>query len=160
MFNAHIPKPNPFDVYNHIQTQFNTIKNCNAFTNYSIIPPNELIGISNITLDCVEKLSEVSSLYIKKMHDSTLSVVTIEQLGKMLDIHNELLEKLYKFNGISCDISNNMKDIGQYNFNQDIQNYMNYDVINRHKLLILQIIDTIKRINVYVELVKNKLGCN
>ena len=30
-----------------------------------------------------------------------------------------------------------MKDIGQYNFNQDIQNYMNYDVINRHKLLII-----------------------
>ena len=55
----------------------------------------------------------------------------------MLEIHNELLEKLHKFNAISVDICNNMKDIGQYNFNQDIQNYMNYDVINRHKLLII-----------------------
>ena len=158
MFNSHIPKPNPFGVYNHIQVQFNTIKSCDAFINYLIIPPAELIGISNITLDCVEKLGEVSSLYIKKIHDPSLSVVTVDQLSKMLEIHNELLEKLYKFNSISLDISNNMKDIGQYNFNQEIQNYMNYDVINRHKLLILQILDTIKRINVYVDIVKNKLN--
>jgi hypothetical protein len=157
MFNYHIPKPNQFDIYNLIQTRFNTIKTNNSFVNYSIISPNELISISNMTLDCVDRLSEISSLLIKKMYDSSLSCVTYEQIINMFAIHNELLDKLYKFNGISYDITNNIKDIGQYKFNQEIQNYMYYDVINRYKLLVFQIIDTIKRINVYVDLIKIKI---
>jgi hypothetical protein len=157
MFTSHISKPSPFDVYNVIQTQFNTIKMFDYFVNYLIIPPIELINISNMTLNCVDKLGDISALYIRKIHDSTLSVITTKELSKMFEIHNELLDKLYKFNGISVDICNNMKNIEQYGFNQYIQNYMHYDIINRYKLLILQIIDIIKRINVYVELIKDKI---
>ncbi len=153
-----VAKPTPFDVYNHIQSQFISIKNLNAFTTYTAIPANDLITISNITMDCVERLGDVSALYIKKTHDSNISVVTVDQLQKMHQTHNELISTIKKFNLISSDITNSMKDIYQNNFSQDAINYMYWDIINRYKLLIFEIIDTIKKLNVYVELVKNKIN--
>ncbi len=153
-----IIKTNPFDVYNHIQTQFITIKNLNAFALYRAIPDNELITISNTVMDCVERLGDVSALYIKKINDSSISVLTIDQLQKMQQIHNDLIATIKKFNLISSDITNNTKDIFQYNFNPEAMNYINWDIINRYKLLIYEIIDSIKKINVYVELVKNNLN--
>ncbi len=151
-------KTNPFEVYNHIQTQFTSIKNLNAFNTYTIIPANDLITISNIVMDCVERLGDISALYIKKTNDSNISVVTIDQLQKMHQTHNELITTIKKFNLISSDITDSMKDIFQNNFSQDAVSYMYWDIINRYKLLIFEIIDSIKKLNVYVELVKNKIN--
>jgi hypothetical protein len=158
--NSIIIKTNPFDVYNHIQTQFISIKNLNAFTSYTVIPANDLTTISNVVMDCVERLGDVSALYIKKINDSNISVITIDQLQKMHQTHNELIATIKKFNLISSDITNNTKYIIQNNFNQDsiIINYIYWDIINRYKLLIFEIIDSIKKINVYVELVKDNLN--
>jgi hypothetical protein len=160
MFNSQIIKPPSFEifsVYNYVQSQFTAIKNCDTFLNFTVISPTELVSINNITLDCIDKLSDISSLYIKKIHDSSISIVTIDQINKMSEFHNELLDKLYKFNAISVDVTNNIKEIELSKFNQEIQNYINYNTINKYNLLILQIIDTIKRINVYVDLVKNNI---
>lgn len=155
---TNVAKPNPFDVYNHIQSQFISIKNLNAFTTYSVIPAGDLITISNITMDCVERLGDVSALFIKKTHDSNIAVVTVDQLQRMHQTHNDLISTIKKFNLISSDITNSMKDIYQNNFSQDAINYIYWDIINRYKLLIFEIIDTIKKLNVYVELVKNKIN--
>lgn len=149
---------NYFEVYNFIEKQFTNIKSHNSFMNYTNISPTDLVSISNITLECVEKLGSVSPFLIKKMNDSSISLLTIEKLTKLFEIHNELLHYLYAFNRISEDIYNNLKDMNQITFTQELLNYMYYDIINRYKLIILKIIDSIKRINIYVELVKNKIN--
>lgn len=158
MFKTYTFKTNPLEVYNYINTQILTIKNSQQFTNFVSISPTDLITINTIILDCVERLSDTSILYIRKIHDSNLSIVTIEQICKMLEMHNDLLNKLSNFNNISTDITNNVKNIAQFNFNEDIQNYMNYELINKYKLIILQIIELIKRINIYVDLVKPNIN--
>ncbi len=150
-------KPNPFEVYNLVSTQFTNIKNLNSFINYTVIPPNELINISNISVDLMEKLGDISVLYITKINNQTLPNGTIEQLQKMSKIHEQLLELIISFNKISSDITNGFKETYTKSFNQDIINYVFYDIINRYKVIICQIIDTIKKLNAYVELVKNKI---
>ena len=130
-------KVNPVNVYNYILKQFNVINGYDSFVNFTMIQPNELIRISNITLDCVDKLSKVSILYIQKLYDLSLSVITMDQLNKVIQINDKLIDKLYKFSRISVDSNNIMKDIKQYDF----------DIIIRYKLLILQIIDIIKSLN-------------
>lgn len=158
MFNSSNIKPNQFEVYNVVQTNFINIKNLNCFNVFTIIPPSELLNISNVTLDSVDKLSDISAILVKKINDSSLSVVTNEILTKMQIVHNELLDRLAKFNLISLDISDNYKIICQTNLNQEAINYMYYDIINRYKLIIIQILDCIKRLNVYVSLIKDKIN--
>lgn len=153
-----VVKPNPFEHYNTTLGQFQNIKNIPSFTNYTIILPADLLTISNITNDCIDKLSEISILYIKKQYDSTISVSTIEKLKIMYELHNELLGFIYNFNKISSDVVDGLKDVSQYNMNQELVNYIYYDIINRYKLIILKICETIKRLNVFVGLVKDKIN--
>ena len=159
MFSASV-KPiiaNPCDVYITVQNQFQTIRNLNCFNSYTMIPSTDLITIANVTLDCVDKLSEMSTIYIKKINDSSISVSTNEKIQKMADVHAELLNFIYKFNNISSDISGSFKEITLNNMNQDTVGYIYYDIINRYKLIIYQIFQTIKKINVYVVIVKDKI---
>lgn len=153
-----VVKVNPFDVYNTVLTNFTSIKNLACFSNYTAIPPNDLITISNITMDCVDKLSEMSILFIKKIHDSNVSVSTIEKLHEMKKIHDELIGYINKFNLISSNISDRFTEICANNLNQEAINYIYYDIINRHKLIVFQIFDSIKRINIYIGLVKDKIN--
>jgi hypothetical protein len=155
MFTTSSIKPSIFDNYNTVQTNFTNIKNLSSFTSYGMIQPNDLIGISNITMDCIDKLGDISALLTKKVNDPSVSVVTNEQLQKMQELHKELIDKISDFNLISLDMYNNLKNPGQ---TPDIINYMHFDLINRYKFIIMQILETIKRINVYVSLVKDKLN--
>ena len=157
MFSSAAVKPCPFDIYNTINTQFISIKNLQSFTNYTIIPAADLIVISNIIIDSLDKLSELSVFYIKKSHDSSISISTIDKLQKMNELHNDLLKQIYRFNEISIDVTNGCKDIIHYNSSQDLANYINYNIINRNKLVLMQIFDSIKRLNSYAILVKDKL---
>ena len=113
--------------------------------------------ISNITIECIDKLSEISSFYIKKTNDATISMSTIDKVHKMNDIHNELLNNIYKFNSISSDVTNKYIDIFTKNLSQDVINYIYYDIINRYKMIIYQIFDSINKINVFVGFVKDKI---
>ena len=44
------------------------------------------------------------------------------------------------------------------NQNQEVINYANFDLINKYKQIIYKIIGLIKRIGVYVEILKPKLN--
>jgi hypothetical protein len=158
MFSTNTVKVNPFEIYNTIQTNFTSIKNLTCFVNYTMIPPTDLITISNVTLDCVDKLGEMSVLFVKKINDSSISVSTIEKLQRMKEIHDEMINHINKFNLISSNISDRYTEICANNLNQDAINYIYYDIVNRHKLILYQIFDCIKRINVYVTLVKDKIN--
>ena len=158
MFSTSVPKVNPFDIYNTVQANFTSIKNLACFVNYTMIAPNDLITISNITLDCVDKLGEMSVLFVKKTNDSSISVSTIEKLQRMKEIHDEMINHINKFNLISSNISDRFTEICANNLGQDAVNYIYYDIMNRHKLILYQIFDCIKRLNVYVTLVKDKIN--
>ena len=158
MFSTNTVKVNPFEIYNTVQINFTSIKNLVCFANYTMINPADLITISNITLDCVDKLGEMSVLFVKKINDSTISVSTIEKLQRMKEIHDEMINYINKFNLISSNISDRYTEICANNLNQDAINYIYYDIMNRHKLILYQIFDCIKRLNVYVTLVKDKIN--
>jgi len=156
MFSTTVNKPSPLEIYNNILSQFQAIKTSNSFINYTMIPPPELLGISNTVADCIERLGELSSLYVRKHNDSVISVSTIEKMKCMYELHNELLSHLYNFGKISSYVVDGMKDISVSNVIADFSCYIYYDIINRHKLIILQIFDTIKKINVYCTILKDK----
>ncbi len=150
-------KPNPFEVYNLVLTNLINIKNSSSFSNFTVIPSTELINISNTLIDCVDKLSDISVLYINKINNQTLPNGTIEQLKSMSSLHEKLLEQIYSFNKISLEITEGFKESYTKNLNQEIINYVFYDIANRYRMLILQIIESIKKLNSFVELVKNKI---
>ena len=156
MFSTPVNKPSPLEIYNVILTQFQSIKNTNYFVNYTAIPPGDLLGMSNTVADSIEKLGELSSLYVRKHNDGVISVSTIEKMKCMYDLHNELLTQLHTFGKISSYVVDGIKDITSNNMNADLTSYIHYDIINRHKLIILQILDSIKKINVYCTILKDK----
>jgi len=149
---------NPFDYYNHVETQFISIKNLSSFQNYTIISSNDLIIMSNIINNCVENLGDISALYVSKINNSKISVHTVDQLQKMLLLHDDLIDNITKFSSISLDITNNLKEINKNNFNQEIINYIYWDIISRHKLIVIKVLETIKKLLVYVDLVKNEIN--
>ena len=146
-----------FETYNTVQEQFQIIRNLNSFNTYTCPSTDDLMLISNITIDCVDKLSEISSFYIKKAYDATISMSTIDKVHKMNDIHNELLNNIYKFNLISSDVTERFIDIFTKNLSQDVINFIYYDIINRYKMIIFQIFDSINKLNIYVGFVKDKI---
>lgn len=153
-----VVKENPFDIYNHVQTHFTSIKNLNSFQIYTIISSTDLIIISNIISDCIDQLGNISVLYISKTNDSKISVHTVDQLHKMYQLHNDLIDNISKFSLISLDITNNIKEIHKNNLNQEIVNYIYYDITSRYKLIILKILEIIKKLNVYIKLVKDEIN--
>ena len=150
-------KVNSFTTYNHVETQFISIKNLNSFQNYTIISSNDLITISNIVSGCVDQLGDISAFYISKINNSKLSVHTVDQLQKMLQLHDDLIDNINKFGSISLDITNNVKEIHKNNFNQEIVNYIYWDIISRYKLVIIKILEILKKLMVYIDLVKNEI---
>ena len=151
-------KVNSFTTYNHVETQFISIKNLNSFQNYTIISSNDLITISNIVSGCVDQLGDISAFYISKINNSKLSVHTVDQLQKMLQLHDDLIDNINKFGSISLDITNNVKEIHKNNFNQEIVNYIYWDIISRYKLVIIKILEILKKLMVYIDLVKNEIN--
>ena len=77
-----VVKASPFDVYNTVQANFTSIKNLGCFTNYTAIPPNDLITISNITMDCIDKLSEMS------IFETLLTTCVEAKIGSSLKSNN------------------------------------------------------------------------
>jgi hypothetical protein len=158
MFTSNSVKVNPFDYYNYVETQFISIKNLNSFQTYTIISSNDLITMSNVVSTCVENLGDMSAFYISKINNSKISVHTVDQLQKMLQLHDDLIDNINKFGSISLDIASNVKEIHKNNFNQEIVNYIYWDIINRHKLNIIKILEILKKLMVYIDLVKNEIN--
>lgn len=153
-----VNKSHIFDTYLFIFNQFNTIKSINSFTTNGQIPGQDLILICNISLECLEKLSEVSELIEKKQNDLSLNLLTINHLDKLAMLHNNLFSEICSFNQIANDATNIAKEIVTLKLNTETINYLNFNLINKYKLIIFIILDVIKKINVYVELLKSKLN--
>jgi hypothetical protein len=143
----------PFEPYNIVQTQFTNMKTLQIFNTFTFIP-NDIITINNIVLDCTDKLSELSVLYIKKITDETLSNSSIEYYKEMYNLHLELLNNIYEFNYISTEIANVLKTIASITMNQDTINFLFYEAINKYRLYNYKIIDCVKRLNVYAGIKK------
>jgi hypothetical protein len=65
--------------------------------------------MSNIVTNYVENFGDISALYISKINNSKISVHTVDQLQKMLLLHDDLIDYINKFTSISLDITNYIK---------------------------------------------------
>ncbi len=153
-----VNKPHLFDTYNVVLTQFASIKSLGSFTNFSQIHGQELMSICNISFDCIDKLSEVSGFIERKLNDQSLNQATLSQLTKLEDLHEKLNKEIYQFVNITDDMKLFAQNTAHGNLNQEVINYIIFDLINKYKQIILKIFTLIKRINVYVELLKPKLN--
>jgi|LauGreDrversion4_2_1035121.scaffolds.fasta_scaffold13207_3 hypothetical protein len=153
-----VNKPHIFDAYNHVLTQFTSLKSINSFTNFSQIQCHELILICNISFDCIDKLTEVSGFIERKLNDQNLNQITLAQLTKLENLHEKLNEEIYSFVNITNDMKLFIQNTATGNINQEVINYIIFDLINKYKQIILKIFTLIKRIIVYVELLKPKLN--
>jgi len=69
-----------------------------------------------------------------------------------------LIDSINKFSSISLDITNNIKEIHKNSFTQEIVNYIYWDIISRHKLIVVKILEILKKLMVYIDLVKNEIN--
>ena len=153
IFNNTVLPANEFDIYNHVQTQFTNIKGLQSFTNLTGIVFTDFTIIHNVSHECVDKLGEMSLVYIKKLNDEMTPSTNIEKLNIMYEIHNHTIDMIIKFNNITNEISNNLKytastltaDSGKFTFEE---------IFNRYKLIITTILYDIKKINLYVTMLK------
>ena len=106
---------------------------------------------------CLDKLTEVSGFIEKKTNDTSLSTQVLEQLGKLQTIHELLFVEICNFNGISQDVSLLVKETIITNSNQDLINYISFDITNKYKQIIFKIFHLVKKANVYAELLKAKI---
>ena len=139
--------------YIDVQTQLSNIKTLSCFTNLTEIIPSEFTKINSISIECIEKLNELTLYYIKKINDNSTCAYNLDRLNNMFDKHLELITKIYKFNNISYDVSNNMKQINS-NLSPDHVKFTFDEIFNRYKLQICDIISDIKMINTYSSLLK------
>lgn len=153
-----VNKSHSLDTYNYVLTQITSIKSIGSFTNFSQISGQDLISISNITFDCLDKLSEVSVFIERKLSDVNLNELTLAQLAKMSDLDTQIYEQINLFNRITHDSALLAKDTAVGTMNQDVINYINFDIINKYKQIIFKIIMLLKKINVYVEILKPKIN--
>jgi len=117
----------------------------------------DLITITNMNLDIMERMSDVSAFFIKKLTDPSISTSVNDRLVRMFELHNELLKLIVQFNSISQETANSIQDITTRQYSQDVVGYIYYDVANRHKMMVMMIMDCIKKLNVYNSILKDKL---
>ncbi len=153
-----VNKPHTFDTYNVVLSQFTSIRSLGSFTNFSQIHGQELMSICNISFDCIDKLSEVSGFIERKLNDQSLNQATLSQLIKLEDLHEKLNKEIYQFVNITDDMKLFAQNTAQGNLNQEVINYIIFDLINKYKQIIFKIFTLLKRIIVYVELLKPKLN--
>ncbi len=154
----HAQKPHSLDTYSFVFTKFNEIKSTDLFTNFCQIRGQDLLTICNISFDCLDKLSEVSGFIEKKLNDSNLNETVLGQLNKLDNLNNLLHEQIYLFNHMYHDTTFIIKDTAAQSYNQEVLNYINFDLITKYKQIIFKIFNIIKKINIYVELLKPKLN--
>lgn len=154
IFNNTILPANEFDIYNHIQTQFTNIKGLQSFTNLTGIIFTDFTIIHNVSHECVDKLGDMSLVYIKKINDEMTSNTNIEKLKTMYDIHNHMIDKIVKFNNLTNELSDNLKYTASTTLTADSSKFTFEEIFNRYKLIITTILSDIKKINLYVTMLK------
>ncbi len=150
-------KPSVFDVYNQIMNTFQTIGSTASFSQYTPLQPQEMMTISEHISNSITQLGTLSEFFIKKTNDSSVSVSLCERLQRMFTLHNELLSLIYKFSEITGDMAQNVKEIAEKNFPENITVYIYFSMIYKYRMILLQIFESLRRIGAYVTILKDKL---
>lgn len=153
------PKPHVFEHYNTVLTQFQAFNGMDSFKQYSQIQPNELMIISNTVTESISKLTEISEFFIRKTNDINVSTSICDRLQRMSLLHHELLSLIYKFSSISSDISEMTREATIHNFTADsnVFAYMNFDIVNRYRVMNAQLEEIFRRLIIYASLLKDKV---
>lgn len=153
------PKPHVFEHYNTVMVQFQAINMMDSFKQCIQIQPNELMTISNTITESISKLTEISEFFIRKTNDINVSTSLCDRLQRMAILHHELLSLIYKFSSISTDISEITRIAAIHNFSADgtVFAYMNFDIVNRYRVMNAQLEEILRRLIVYASLLKDKV---
>jgi hypothetical protein len=143
---------NETDVYNYVSTQLNAIKALKSFTSLTEINVNELITINNMICDCIEKLSDLPSMYMKKINDNTTCASNIEKYKTLSTIHDIIVEKLIAFTDISNEYSTNLKCISTLNIGAEQAKFTFEEIFCRYKLKLTSVMMDIKKVNSIISL--------
>jgi hypothetical protein len=135
-----------FNVYTEIETCFTNIKTLSIFTNSQEMSTTDFNVINVVSLDCLEKLGNLSTIYIKKMNECNLANT---KLNTMHDKHLELITKIIKFNNIYNEVSLNLKHLSSLELSPEQKQFTFDEIFYRYKLQICEIISNIKIINTY-----------
>ena len=135
-----------FNIYTEIETCFTNIKTLSIFTNSQQMAPSDFNVINVVSLDCLEKLGNLSTIYIKKMNECNLANT---KLNTMHDKHLELIAKIIKFNNIYNEVSLNLKHLSSLELSPEQKQFTFDEIFYRYKLQIYEIISNIKIINTY-----------
>lgn len=135
-----------FNLYTEVETCFTNIKTLSIFVNSQEMSTTDFNVINVVSLDCLEKLSTLSTIYIKKMNECNL---TNTKLNTMYDKHLELITKIIKFNNIYNEVSNNLKQLASLELSPEQKQFTFDEIFNRYKLNIYEIMSDIKIINTY-----------
>jgi len=135
-----------FNLYTEVETCFTNIKTLSIFVNSQEMTTSDFNVINVVSLDCLEKLSTLSTIYIKKMNECNLSNT---KLNTMYDKHLELITKIIKFNNIYNEVSINLKHLASLQLTEDQKRFTFDEIFYRYKLNIYEIMSDIKIINTY-----------
>ena len=138
---------NETELYNYVSTQLNTIKALKSFTGLTEINVNELITINNMICDCVEKLSDMPSIYIKKINDNIICASNIEKYKTIISVHDMIVEKLVSFTDISNEYSMNLKSVSSLNLGADQAKFTFEEIFCRYKTKLGSIMTDLKKVN-------------
>jgi hypothetical protein len=114
----------------------------------------EFTTISNLSNEILERMSDLTLFYIKKINDETISAYNIDKYKIMYNIHNDIIEKLIAFNDISNEYSGNLKHVSSLNLPAEQAKFTFEEIFNRYKLKLVSIITDIKKIHTFASLLK------
>ena len=127
---------NEFNIYFIIEKQFLQMKSLSIFTESQNMKSSDFEGINSISVESIEKLGELSIIYIKNSSNDKLKI--------MFEKHLELIKKIIKFNNIYSEISLNIKQLASLDLTEDEKRFTFVDIFYRYKLQLYEIISDIK----------------
>jgi hypothetical protein len=143
---THVTFENLNNVYSLIEKQFLNMKKLSIFSESQDMKPSDLETINSISADSIEKLGEVSIIYIKNNNSKT-------KLNSIFEKHLELITKIIKFNNVYSEISLNIKQLASIELTEDEKRFTFVDIFYRYKLQLYEIISDINMLIAYKTLI-------
>jgi len=143
---THVTFENLNNVYSLIEKQFLNMKKLSIFSESQDMKPSDLDTINSTSADSIEKLGELSIIYIKNNNSKT-------KLNTIFEKHLELVTKIIKFNNIYSEISLNIKQLASIELTEDEKRFTFVDIFYRYKLQLYEIISDINMLIAYKTLI-------
>jgi len=143
---THVTFENLNNVYSLIEKQFLNMKTLSIFSESQDMKPSDLETINSVSAGSIEKLGELSIIYIKNNNSKT-------KLNNIFEKHLELITKIIKFNNIYSEISLNIKQLASIELTEDERRFTFVDIFYRYKLQLYEIISDINMLIAYKTLI-------